>query len=367
MYGQHACCRRWRCRSDGRRHGVRASAASSRVPQLLPQWTDSPLHVAVHQGDTASVMSLIRAGTDVDTVTLDGETPLMMACWIGRADVAQVLCELHANLEARDQFGNRPIHRGARHAEIVGLLLQGGVRVDTANRDGDLPLHSAAWGGNTRAMRLLLDHRAHVDAAGHRGATALAVAALRDDVGATRFLIEKGGAAVGATDALGRSALQVAAEAGRNEVAKCLLFHRAEPTALVAEYLHESAKSSSHEAAPDARALAKALGLSSAWAERVRTYITCTTLVHMHMHRHHHTALGLSSACTQTPAAIGNATLIMTLSTILSLSLAPTQVRKFPPLTSKLLVCGAEPSTINAKLLLLEQTRGKAQRVKLSP
>ena len=44
----------------------------------------------------------------------------------------------------------------ARHPEVVRRLLAGGAPVVAANRAGDHPIHAAAWGGDVRALALLI-------------------------------------------------------------------------------------------------------------------------------------------------------------------------------------------------------------------
>ena len=310
MAREASSCRRSRCRADARlrRGATLPSTVARQAFSWRPsQWTDSPLHTAVHEGDSPRVAALLRGSVSVNLATMDDETALHLAAAMGNPELVQLLCESRGDIEAADQYGNRPLHRGAAHAEVIRLLLARGARTDAANRDGDYPLHSAAWFGNVRAMRLLVESCAHapsdaglpsnadspsdadspskgdllacvrfvagtplVDVEGHQGSTPLAVAALRGHVAAARYLIERAGANVHALDRVGRSALHVAADAGRSELVQCLLFHRAEPTSEVIELLHRATASEVErvDAMVEGQAAA-ALGLSVAWTDHL--------------------------------------------------------------------------------------------------
>ena len=233
-----------------------------------------------------------------------------MAAALGKHDIVRLLCESRADVEAADQFGNRPLHRGAAHAEATRLLLEcGGAQADVSNNDGDLPLHSAAYAGDVRAMRHIVDHaqarsaaEGVVNSPGHQGSTPLAIAAMRGNLAAVRYLLERGGALVDAHDASGLTALDVAAEAGQGVVVECLVFHKAQPTPHAIEWLHASRSQVAARAAAHAAAAASPLALSAAWADRVA---------------------------------------------------------RMPPLTTRLLALGEEPSAIDAAQLLLEQAAGR--------
>ena len=269
-----SCTRSQRCRSDVRRssHARAAAKATLATPAKppRPQWTNSPLHVAVHEGNTGQVSALLQTrSAPVDFETLDGQTPLHFAATLGRLEVARVLVRHGASLEARDQFDCTALHCAAPHAAVVEMLLEAGARTSVANAHGDQPLHAAAYAGDAAALRLLIKADVDVATTGHNGTTALAVAAVRGNLNAVRYLIEQGGAAVDATDAHGLTPLHAAATAGRREVVECLLFHRAQPTGAVAEALHAAQAATESERRSRAELASSLEGLSPRWVERV--------------------------------------------------------------------------------------------------
>ena len=58
---------------------------------------------------------------------MDDETALHLAAAMGNPELVQLLCESRGDIEAADQYGNRPLHRGAAHAEVIRLLLARGA------------------------------------------------------------------------------------------------------------------------------------------------------------------------------------------------------------------------------------------------
>jgi hypothetical protein len=264
------CCHRARTRSDVRRHTHRPHCIESEET-ILPDRISSDLHRATFDGTLSEVASLVAKGSPVDFQTGDGETPLHIAAGKGNVLIAQFLLEKGANVDAQDQRGNTPLHAAICHPQLVKLLLERRASAEARNCFGDAPMHSAAFHGEITTMSLLVKWGADVGTRGHRGEAALAVAARRAKLDAVRFLIERGGAAVGSTDVSGLTALHAAAEVGAAHVCDCLFFHKAMPTESVTELLSRSARRVEEQRAADRRLAATQLPLtlSPHWADRI--------------------------------------------------------------------------------------------------
>ena len=84
--------------------------------------------------------------------------PLMWAAQGNNADVIRFLLEKHANVEAKDQFGQTALHYAATHgnAEVVRLLLDNHANVDARSSSGTTPLIEASTQGETDVVKVLL-------------------------------------------------------------------------------------------------------------------------------------------------------------------------------------------------------------------
>mmetsp|Transcript_32950 Transcript_32950/g.54407 ORF Transcript_32950/g.54407 Transcript_32950/m.54407 type:complete len:180 (-) Transcript_32950:420-959(-) len=73
----------------------------------------------------------------------------------------------------QNDFGQTALHLAVRQdtIEIVSLYVRRGVCLNTANRDGDAPLHYAAFWGRLQAAKILLEAGAHFEQKNKRGNT----------------------------------------------------------------------------------------------------------------------------------------------------------------------------------------------------
>lgn len=87
------------------------------------------------------------------------------------------LVERGADIAARDNYGETPLHAHAGHWQgRIDVLLALGAVVDARDDRGNTPLHAAARAGNRQAVRLLLEHGGDADALDKSGLTPLALA-----------------------------------------------------------------------------------------------------------------------------------------------------------------------------------------------
>ena len=95
--------------------------------------------------------SLLRRGADIDSRDDDdyGSTPLHWACLKGHREIALLLLERGADIEAGDEDGRTPLHfaclRG--HVETALLLVRRGAEIDVADSSGKTPLQLAEQKG----------------------------------------------------------------------------------------------------------------------------------------------------------------------------------------------------------------------------
>jgi len=133
----------------------------------------------------------------------EAATPLMKAAF--RGDVSRLNSLLGRGVDAneKNQMGFTALDYAARaippyfkggqtDARAVALLLDHGANLEAAGEGGITPLMSAAANGNLELVAMLLDHGADVNKESPYGWTALAEATLFQRGDVVRFLLERG-------------------------------------------------------------------------------------------------------------------------------------------------------------------------------
>jgi len=108
-----------------------------------------------------------------------GNTPLLLASREGRLEIAELLLDKGANIEAKNEGGGTPLliaSQGGR-LEIVALLLQSGANVEAqGNVTGNTSLLHASSNGHLEIVALLVAKGAKIDTRNKEGKTAEDVA-----------------------------------------------------------------------------------------------------------------------------------------------------------------------------------------------
>jgi len=106
-----------------------------------------PIHEAARDGDLKQVEALVKAHPDLVN-SIDekyGQTPLHIAAFNDRMDVAKVLLAAKADVNAKAKNGSTPLHLAAAkgNKDMVELLLDNKADVNAVDNDGWSPFHSA--------------------------------------------------------------------------------------------------------------------------------------------------------------------------------------------------------------------------------
>ncbi|MEO7587715.1 MAG: ankyrin repeat domain-containing protein [Arachnia sp.] len=178
-------------------------------------WRDMP-------GSGEVARQLIAAGAVVDGRPGDRETPLITAASYGDADVAQVLIDAGASLDAisAPNAGGVPSASAVMHAAVFGmtvvldLLVAAGARIDS--------LSLAAAAGDLTGWAL-------GEASGQDKVLALIMAADHQRLDVIDVLLGAGTPIDAEDEMFGRQALRLAAERGRARSVEHLLARGADP------------------------------------------------------------------------------------------------------------------------------------------
>ena len=167
---------------------------------MASQGQPTPLHKACAKGDEAQVRSLLESGENIEAKDADFMTPLQVAVHKNRYNVACILIDHKANVEAQSKFWGK----------------------------AQLPIFLAAANRNEAMVRLLVDNGADIEESGTMacGLTPLGVAAKNGAEDVVTFLLEKG-AGLEAKDTFGGTPLYWAAREGHAGIVVKLLQHGA--------------------------------------------------------------------------------------------------------------------------------------------
>ena len=138
---------------------------------LSPRW--SALHLTVLKDLPETCQILVSAGANVNTTTISGNTPLLIAACHKKLEISRILISGGANPNIMNWIGMTPLHWAvsSNDLEIVRLLISAGAGLNIQNIKGETPLHHCdvtirQWWG-TSINRFYgwdhLEHKAIVD------------------------------------------------------------------------------------------------------------------------------------------------------------------------------------------------------------
>jgi ankyrin repeat protein len=219
-----------RCARAGQSDLALAALAMGADPNTVPPADErdqrSVLVLATLGKDMRLLRGLIAKGADLNRVHA-GLTPLIAATrdsHQGRPEAVMTLLTNGADPRCIDSAGNTALHYAALSATpiVSALLCDAASPIDAVNRDGLSPLATACAAGNWVLARFLLERGAKLECERAQPALLSAAAYSDDDPTGVELLLKRK-AKVDAHDALGRTALMMAALHGNTATAEALI------------------------------------------------------------------------------------------------------------------------------------------------
>jgi len=119
----------------------------------------TPLHIAAKSGNTEAIKLLIKHGSDVNSVTHTGDTPLIYAMTsLNPYYAALPLIKSGANVNAKNKGGYTALHIASAitaHTLSVQLLVENGADINAVTDDGQTPLMIAKKKGHLATPKYL--------------------------------------------------------------------------------------------------------------------------------------------------------------------------------------------------------------------
>jgi ankyrin repeat protein len=207
----------------------------------------TPLVAALAGGHSQTANYLHDNGAHLNIPGSCQRNPLHSAAWYGDFEMAQVLIDYKADINARSDDNWTSLHEASegrisfqnnipRLPDVARLLLERGMDVNVLDKNNVTPLHVAARNGRVGVVRVLLEHGANVGAEDKQCRTPLhaAVEGRYDDrrknerAEVVCVLLEHG-AKVGAKDNKGRTPFQIASAKRFNKMVELLSERSAMP------------------------------------------------------------------------------------------------------------------------------------------
>jgi hypothetical protein len=156
----------------------------------------SPFFRAVSNDDVEEVKNFIMRGENVNQKdeNFNSITPLFLAVENGNVEIAEMLLNFRARVNARDAGRQTPLMRLDEDASpaLVNLLIKHGAKINLADKDGNSALILAARTAKPEVLQILIRHSANLNAQNGEGRSALMEAADEDNLENVRALLEAG-------------------------------------------------------------------------------------------------------------------------------------------------------------------------------
>jgi len=174
---------------------------------------------AAKKGDVAAVNKALEGKVDIDA-RQNNATALMWAAHNGHDDVAEILINKGADVNAKDAAGYTPLVYAALegHTDILALMIKHGGDVNTKTKNGKYVLTWAVENGNNDAVKTLIEAGADVNIKSPCGASLVLTAVINNHTD-TAIMLVGNKIDINAADEDGMTPLMTAAEAG-NAAAK---------------------------------------------------------------------------------------------------------------------------------------------------
>ncbi|XDD51168.1 ankyrin repeat domain-containing protein [Leptospira sp. WS92.C1] len=182
------------------------------LPAILIAGPNEDLLKAAWDDDLAKVKTALSQGADPNAKDVFGESALHKTTSKSKTEIAELLIQKGANVNATDGKGRTPLMK-TFFQSMVKFLLEKGADINLKDeKDWTAVLHQTSYGTtNLEVIESLVAKGAAIQVQGKDGVTPLMLACKNDNTQLIDFYIQKG-LDVNAKDGTGKTVLMYAAE-----------------------------------------------------------------------------------------------------------------------------------------------------------
>jgi ankyrin repeat protein len=131
---------------------------------ILPQQYKYSIFDAIIEGNLKRVKHFLSYKTNINPLTNNGESALIMASWKGHKEIVEFLLINGANVNHSNNFGGTALIYASRwgHIQIVEILLEYGANINQINNEGESALMHATWMNHIDITKLLIYNGANI-------------------------------------------------------------------------------------------------------------------------------------------------------------------------------------------------------------
>jgi ankyrin repeat protein len=194
----------WEAAAKGDLDAVEAHIDAGTDLDSLSEAGETPLHYAVTKNQTEVVLILLDSGVETDIENSLEETALDIAIAGRKEDIIDLLLEAGAGLDTPAES----IHFLTWLGDLLGVKLHiyAGTNIDQEDEYGNYPLLLAVELGHIEIVDLLIEHEVELETEDQHGFTALIISAEKNYPEILQLLLDSG-AAIDAEDKAQRTAL----------------------------------------------------------------------------------------------------------------------------------------------------------------